>query len=103
MSEMKTSTQSNAEIKDLIKAIRKAHRDAEKTKSQLDRFDNKIKLIRLEANKIKKKHTIKTNEIKRLIRLYSEQSTQVFVVDSRDYFAWGLDQNEIEKINRIIA
>jgi hypothetical protein len=100
---MKTSTQSNAEIKDLIKAIRKAHRDAEKTKSELEGFDNKIKLIKLEANEIKKKHTIKTKEIKRLIRLYSEQSAQVFVVDSRDYFVWGLDQNEIEKINRIIA
>jgi hypothetical protein len=100
---MKTSTQSNAEIKDLIKAIRKTHRAAEKTKSQLDIFDNKIKLIKLEANEIKKKHAIKRNELKRLTRLYSQQSAQVVVVESRDYFAWGLDQNEIEKINRIIA
>ena len=100
---MKTSTQSNAEIKDLIKAIRKTRRAAEKTKSQLDIFDNKIKLIKLEANEIKKKHAIKRNELKRLTRLYSQQSAQVVVVESRDYFAWGLDQNEIEKINRIIA
>lgn len=99
---MSVGITTNEQFKQIIREIRGALKDSAKTKSELDKINAQVNQLKLKAKEIKKQYSNKKRTLKRFASLYSDQTSKVVIVGSKDCIVWGLDQKEIESINAII-